>query len=297
MKNILIIVFSGILLLSCNTSNSLSDAYGNFETIEISVAAEGNGKIIALTIEEGSTLKKGQIVGTIDTSQLYHQKKVLRAKRTAIGSKIGNISAQRDVYAEQLKKLLNEIERFKLLVADKAAPQKQLDDLDAEVLITKSKIKSIEAQNIPVFSEIKVIDAQIEQLNDVINKSKIVNPITGTVTSKLAEQGEMIGMGKSIYRIAEMDNMTLRVYVSGEQLPHIKLNQTVEVLIDKDTETNTSLTGTITWISEKAEFTPKIIQTKEERVNLVYAVKVVVTNDGALKMGMPGEVNFTKKAQ
>lgn len=297
MKNIAIIIGASMLLGACDTNNSLSDAYGNFETVEISVSAEGNGKIISLNLEEGSNLKEGQLVGVIDTSQLHHQKKVLQAKRNAIASKMGNISAQRDVYYEQLKKLTSEITRFKTLVADKAVPQKQLDDLEAEALITKSKIKSIEAQNAPVFSEIKVIDAQTEQLNDVINKSKIINPIAGTVTSKLAEQGEMIGMGKTIYRIAQTDNMTLRVYVSGEQLPHIKLGDAVEVLIDNDSETNTSLSGNITWISEKAEFTPKIIQTKEERVNLVYAVKVVVKNDGSLKLGMPGEVNFNKKAQ
>jgi HlyD family secretion protein len=297
MKTIITFFCAGTLFLSCGPNNTLSDAYGNFETVEISVAAEGNGKIIDLNVEEGSNLNKGQLVGAIDTSQLHYQKKVLRAKRSAIASKIGHISAQRDVFEEQLKKLNAEIDRFKLLVADKAAPQKQLDDLEAEALIAKSKIKSIETQNIPVFSEIKVIDAQIEQLNDVIIKSKIINPIAGTVTSKLAEQGEMIGMVKTIYRIAKMDNMILRVYVSGEQLSHIKLNQSVEVLIDNDAETNSSLTGTITWISEKAEFTPKIIQTKEERVNLVYAVKVIVANDGSLKMGMPGEVNFSEIVQ
>jgi len=282
------------LLLSCNIGNDRSDAYGNFEAVEITVAAEGNGKLISLTLEEGQKLNQGEIVGTIDTSQLHYQKNILLAKRAVVASQTGNIIAQRDVYRDQLNKLNSEVKRFTQLVADKAATQKQLDDLEAEVTITKSRIKSVESQNKPIFNEIKVTDAQIAQLDDLISKNKITTPINGLVTSKLIEQGEMITVGKPIYKIADMSNMLLRVYVSGEQLPHIKLGQQVEVLIDKDAESNTSLSGIITWISEKAEFTPKIIQTKKDRVNLVYAVKVAVENDGVLKIGMPGEVNFNK---
>ena len=282
------------LLLSCNIGNDRSDAYGNFEAVEITVAAEGNGKLVSLTIEEGQKRIHGDIAGIIDTSQLYYQKNILLAKRATTASKIGNISAQRDVYRNQLNKLNKEVKRFTQLVADKAATQKQLDDLEAEVTITKSRIKSIESQNLPIFSEIKVTDAQIAQLDDLISKNKITTPINGLVISKLIEQGEMITVGKPIYKIADMSSMLLRVYVSGEQLPHIKLGQQVEVLIDKDAESNTALSGEITWISEKAEFTPKIIQTKKDRVNLVYAVKVAVENDGVLKIGMPGEVNFNK---
>jgi len=294
MKTLIFTLLLSGLLLSCNIGNDRSDAYGNFEAVEITVAAEGNGKLISLTIEEGQKRIHGDIAGIIDTSQLYYQKNILLAKRATTASKIGNISAQRDVYRNQLNKLNKEVKRFTQLVADKAATQKQLDDLEAEVTITKSRIKSIESQNLPIFSEIKVTDAQIAQLDDLISKNKITTPINGLVISKLIEQGEMITVGKPIYKIADMSSMLLRVYVSGEQLPHIKLGQQVEVLIDKDAESNTALSGEITWISEKAEFTPKIIQTKKDRVNLVYAVKVAVENDGVLKIGMPGEVNFNK---
>ena len=294
MKTLIFTLLLSGLLLSCNIGNDRSDAYGNFEAVEITVAAEGNGKLISLTLEEGQKLNQGEIVGTIDTSQLHYQKNILLAKRAVVASQTGNIIAQRDVYRDQLNKLNSEVKRFTQLVADKAATQKQLDDLEAEVTITKSRIKSVESQNKPIFNEIKVTDAQIAQLDDLISKNKITTPINGLVTSKLIEQGEMITVGKPIYKIADMSNMLLRVYVSGEQLPHIKLGQQVEVLIDKDAESNTSLSGIITWISEKAEFTPKIIQTKKDRVNLVYAVKVAVENDGGLKIGMPGEVNFNK---
>ena len=289
------IIYLSIILAfasGCNETNDRADAYGNFETTEITVSAEGNGKLVSLKVEEGDRLKKGQLVGVIDTLQLHYQKQVLNAQRAAVSSKTTNVVAQRDVYTTLLSRLNSEVERFKKLVADKAATQKQLDDLESEVDIAKSKIKSIESQNLPVISEIKAMDAQILQLNDLIAKSKIVNPIDGLVTTKLAEESEMITMGKPVYKVADMSTMILRVYISGDQLPVVKVGQQVEVLIDKDKTENTIHKGKISWISDVAEFTPKIIQTKKDRVNQVYAVKVRVKNDGSLKIGMPGEVNF-----
>jgi HlyD family secretion protein len=178
------------------------------------------------------------------------------------------------------------------LLKDEAATQKQLDDINSQIDVFDKQIKSIEVQNSTVFNELKAMEKQIEQIDDQINRSVLKSPVTGTVLEKYAEQYELAIMGKPIYKIANLSKLELRVYISGSQLNKIKLRQKVNVLIDENAEENKKLKGEITWISEQSEFTPKIIQTKEERVNLVYAVKISVKNDGSLKIGMPGEVLF-----
>ena len=183
-------------------------------------------------------------------------------------------------------------ERIEKLLKDGAATKKQLDDINGRIDLVNSQIASIKTQNVSVISELEVVNTQISQVEESINKCNIKNPIEGIVLEKYAEENEITTFGKPLYKIADMHEMILRVYVSGSQLPQIKIGQEVEVLIDKDAKSNTKFSGIISWISESAEFTPKIIQTKEERVNMVYAVKVKVQNDGSLKIGMPGEVNF-----
>ena len=291
---IFIFLGAGLLLSACGNNKNNSDAYGNFEADEITISAEANGKLTTFNVVEGQTIKEGTVVGTIDTIQLYLKKEQLYAQRASIASRSGNIVSQMDVYITRLKNARVEQQRVANLFASGAATQKQMDDANGAVSVLEREIHSVETQNGSVASDIKSIDAQIDQVKDQLDKSYIVNPADGTVLEKYTEQGEVEVAGKALYKIADLNNMYLRVYVSGTQLPAIKIGQKADVLIDKDDKHNIVLPGTVSWISSSAEFTPKIIQTKEERVNLVYAVKIRLKNDGSLKIGMPGEVNFIK---
>lgn len=283
-----------LVLTSCDNDNDKADAYGNFEATEVTIASEGSGKLVTFTPEEGDQLKKGQVVGYIDTTQLFLKKQQLQASRQAVASKTSNVVAQRDVLQAQLKTLLKEQERIKGLLQDSAATPRQWDDITGQVNVVRQQIRSIETQHAPIINEIKSLDAQIAQLNDQIAKNVIVNPIEGTVLEKFAEPNEITAFAKPLYKIANLSNMTLRAYISGDQLAAIRIGQKVEVHTDATEGGYVQKTGVVTWIASDAEFTPKIIQTKEERVNLVYAVKVTVPNDGQLKIGMPGEVYLMK---
>ena len=295
MKTRYLISIIAIVLASCNGSKDLSDAYGNFEVDEIIVSAEANGKLLLLNAEEGKVINNNQLVAIIDTIDYVLKRKQLKAQKRAISSRIENIQSQIDVQKQQKKNLLIDKKRIEKLLKDGAATQKQLDDINGQIDLIDSQIESIKTQNVAVHAELEVVNTQISQIEESINKCKIKNPIKGIVLEKYAEENEITTFGKPLYKIADMHEMILRVYVSGGQLPKISLGQEVEVLIDKDDKTNQKLKGIISWISESAEFTPKIIQTKEERVNMVYAVKIKVKNDGSLKIGMPGEVNFRTK--
>jgi HlyD family secretion protein len=292
MKTIPILIVIAFLLSACSGKNSKADAYGNFETTEVIVSSEIQGKVINFIVEEGKTYKTGEVVGQIDTIQLILKRDQLIAQRKASAAKISNILSQITVQEEQKRTLLVDKERIEKLLKDNAVPFKQLDDINGKIQVTDKQIASIKTQNASVINELTAMDKQIAQMIDQINRCKIVNPINGTVLDKYIEPFEIAMPGKALYKIADINQMILRVYVSGAQLPSIKVGQKVNVIIDKNAKENQSLEGTISWISSQAEFTPKIIQTKEERVNLVYAVKVSVNNDGKLKIGMPGEVKF-----
>jgi len=281
-----------VLAYSCSDRNNLSDAYGNFEATEILISSESQGKILSFLIEEGLKINAGDTVGYIDTLQYYLQKEQLKSRIDVVQSKMSNIRAQSDVFREQKKTLQVEQERLAKLLEDGAATDQQMDNVVGQIRTIESQITATESQYASVAAEIRSIQTQINQVNDQIRRCFIINPVDGTVLEKYAETYEVTVPGKILYKIADLETMELRIYVSGKQLPHIQLGQTVSVLVDYDEKTNQELTGTISWISEKSEFTPKIIQTKEERVNLVYSVKVQVINDGRLKIGMPGEVNF-----
>ncbi len=289
-----LLITAGVALSSCNGNGNTSDAYGNFEATEMIVSASGNGQIMEFKVEEGQQLKAGEIVGYIDTTQLYLKKLQLIAGRKSIASKTGNIVAQIDVLKQQKEAGLREKARFEKLVDQQAATQKQLDDLNAQLDVVDAQIKAIQTQNATVMSEIESIDSQREQLEDQIQKSIIKNYVDGTVLVKYTEQFELTAMGRPLYKIANLDTMTLRVYVSGTQLPEVKIGEEVKILIDNTESSMDTLGGTVSWIASEAEFTPKTIQTREERVNLVYAVKVKVKNDGRLKIGMPGEIELNK---
>lgn len=281
-----------LFFAACNGSDNRSDAYGNFEAKEIIVSAEAQGKILELNIEEGETLSEGQYVGVIDTIPLSIQREQLMAQKNAVASKLTNIRAQIAVQEEQKSTLKIEKERMENLYNENAATKQQYDDIRGKYDVLVKQIEATKTQISSVTREMQVIDKQIKLLNDQISRAKIINPVNGTVLEKYLEEKEIAVTGKALYKIARLDEIELRVYVSGAQLPSVKLGQKVSVFIDKDKETNQEYEGEVFWISDQAEFTPKIIQTKEERVNMVYAVKIRVKNDGKLKIGMPGEVKF-----
>jgi HlyD family secretion protein len=294
MKKNIIQVLLLVLIAGCSGRDDLSDAYGNFETIEYLISAEGNGKILELDLDEGDVLTAGQVVGFIDTIPLHLQVTQLKAKIKAINAQRSGVRTQIEAQKTQKQTLLVEKKRLENLLKDNAATGKQMDDLNGQLNTLEQQIIATQSSYETIDSEMRAMEAQVKMVKDQLRRNIIVNPMDGTVLEKFAEPYEMAAAGKTLYKIADLKSMILRVYISGNQLAQVKLGQQAEVLIDHGTEDQQSLEGKVTWISDKSEFTPKIIQTKEERVNLVYAVKVEVRNDGRLKIGMPGEVNFPK---
>ena len=292
MKSNYLFLFVAFLLASCSHNDDRSDAYGNFEVDDVMVSAESSGKLLLFNAEEGKKMAANELVAVIDTTDLVLKRDQLIAQQRAVSSKIENIRSQIEVQKQQLANINTDKDRIEKLLKDGAATQKQLDDINGQIEVVNRQIGSTNTQFATVQSELEVYNSQIAQVNESIRKCTIYNPSEGIVLEKFAEPSEITSFGRPLYKIANMDEMILRVYVSGDQLSQIKLSQQVEVFIDQDKTTKRKLTGTVSWVSETAEFTPKIIQTKEERVNMVYAVKVRVKNDGSLKIGMPGEVNF-----
>ncbi|HRZ75151.1 MAG TPA: HlyD family efflux transporter periplasmic adaptor subunit [Flavobacterium sp.] len=284
-----LVLLSLTVLFSCNGNDEKADGYGNFEATEVTISAEANGKIEFLNLEEGDLLTPKTQVGLIDTMQLYFAKQQLIASKNTVYSKSANVLSQQKVLQEQLKTMQIEKNRIHNMFAENAATKRQVDEIDGRVNVLQEQMKSVETQNAPIINEIESLEVQIKKMNDQIQKCKIVNPIKGTVLVKYAEPNEVTSFGKPLYKIADISEMTLRVYISERQLASVKIGQKVNVKIDSSKDSK-SYSGTISWIAAEAEFTPKIVQTKEERVNLVYAVKVLVKNDGSLKIGMPGEL-------
>jgi HlyD family secretion protein len=278
-----------LVAAACNRDGSEFDATGNFEADEIIISAEATGKIIQLNVEEGNQLKSQTAVGLIDTTQLHLRKMQLEYSIRAVQAKQPNATIQLAAITEQIETAKREKKRVENLL-------KQLDDLNAQLdLLQRQYAATQSTLNITkqsLQSETLPLKAQLEQVQDQINKSQIINPIDGTVLSLYAKKNEVVNPGKALYKIADLSTIILRAYISGSQLSQIKLGQPVTVLVDAPEGKYKEYTGTISWVSDKAEFTPKTIQTKEERANLVYAVKINVRNDGYLKLGMYGEVKF-----
>jgi len=284
-----------VLITACSENDDKSDAYGNFEATEVVISAEAQGVLQEFIIEEGEELKSGRVIGLIDTINLSLKREQLLAGKKAILSRIVNINSQVAVQEQQRENIIIEKNRIERLLKDGAATRKQMDDVMASLRLINSQVKSLETQKTLIKDEAKTIDVQIAQVEENIKKCYLVNPVEGTVLTKIVEEKEIVSIGKPMYIIADLSKLELKAYISGSQLPHIRIGQEVEVLIDYDVKSNQKMTGVVSWISQQAEFTPKIIQTKEERVNLVYAVKILVKNDGSIKIGMPGEVNFMPK--
>lgn len=304
------VVMAAALLTACNGNKALHDASGTFEVDEVIVSSELTGTLLTFDITEGDSIPKGKVIGTIDAENLSLQKDQVKASIEALKEKTADLAPQvkllqdqLTVQQSQLDRLLREKQRTENLLKQDAATGKQLDDMNAEIDVVKKQMavtqqqinvqrSNIGTQNRSILSEGKPLEKRVAQLDDQLKRAGISNPINGTVITKYAEAGEMTAVGKALYKIADLSTMTLRAYITGTQLSQVKLNQQVKVLIDNGANAYREYPGVITWISDKAEFTPKTIQTKEERANLVYAVKIKVKNDGFIKIGMYGEVKL-----
>lgn len=308
-------IFTGAVLLmllatACNKGAHHFDASGTFEAEETVVSAEMGGRIRMLNVEEGAQLAKDSVVGTVDADNISIQKEQVEAsiqslseKTADAGPQVQLLENQLAVQETQINTLQREKQRIENLLKADAATGKQLDDINAQLEVARKQVNvtrqqinvqrsNIATQNRSILSESRPLSKRVEQLGDQLKRAAIINPVNGTVTTKYAAQGEITAPGKALYKIADLGTLTLRAYFNGTQLPQIKLGQNVTVMVDDGKDKYRELPGTITWISDKAEFTPKTIQTKEERANLVYAAKIKVKNDGYLKMGMYGEVKL-----
>jgi HlyD family secretion protein len=286
------------LLLACNNNDGLKDASGVFEATEIIVSSEANGKILEFHISEGEHLQKQKIVGLVDTTQLHLSKLQLLANKKSILAQKPDIKTQIEATEREIEKQEFEKKRLENLLEGDVATQKQLDDINALLEILRAKLKSQKSSLSNSVNSInaqsETIDVQVAKLEDQLEKSKITSPITGTVLVKYAEEGEITAMGKPLFKIADIENMILRVYVTSDQLAQLKIGQKVKVLAEFGETENRAYEGKVTWISDKSEFTPKTVQTQDERANLVYAVKVAVPNDDYLKIGMYGGIKFSE---
>lgn len=287
---------TAFLLFACSGNNRQYDASGVFETTEVTVSANGNGEIMRFDVKEGDLLKAGQVVGYLDTVQLYLKSMELSGNLEVINSRRYDVSRQTASVKQEIATQKREKKRFENLVKDDAANRKQLDDINAQIAFLErqlaAQIETLENGNRGVDGQIRMLEAQKAQLEDQIDKCVITSPIDGTVLSKYAEQGELATQGRSLFKIGDLNNMYLRVYITAGQLSSLKLGQEVKVYADEGEKDRREYRGIISWISDKAEFTPKTIQTRDERANLVYAVKVAVKNDGFIKNGMYGDIKI-----
>jgi HlyD family secretion protein len=297
MKNKWILLMALVGFSACENDAAQSDAYGNFEADEVLVSSEGSGKIMDLDLEEGDKIEKNKLVGYVDTIQLHLRKAQLQASIQTLSSKTQDVQSQLNVLKERKANLERELSRFTKLLEAKAATAKQVEDLKGELQVIDQQIQATRTQmnntNKGILSESDPIGIQIEQIEDQIRKHLIVNPIEGIVLETYAEPHELTSYGKPVYKIANLDQIYLKAYISGAQLHKVRLGQDVKVLIDEGEDQLKTYSGKVSWIASEAEFTPKVIQTRDERVNLVYGIKILVQNDGAIKIGMPGEVNFS----
>ncbi|MFC2119198.1 HlyD family secretion protein [Bacteroidota bacterium] len=290
-KYLIIFLTLTTISISCSSDNDKPDAYGNFEALETFVSAEANGRILELNIVEGQDLEAGDTVGFIDASGLNLQLEQLIAKKAAVSANVSNVNAQIELQKEQKRIFLIEKTRVENMLESGAATAKNLDDLNGKISLIEKQITSIRTQYNKISKELITIDKQADIIKDQISRCIIKSPIKGSVLQKYSMAHEMTVMGKTLFKISDLSYLNLRAYITGNQLGIVKLGQEVKVMTD-NIDGLIETTGEIIWISPKAEFTPKIIQTKEERVNLVYAMKIRVKNDGSLKIGMPGEVRF-----
>ena len=285
-----------VSLVACEGGSGDYDASGVFETTEVTVSARGTGEIMRFDIEEGHQVEVGQAVGYIDTIQLHLKKEELLGNLMSTDSRRYNVSRQIASLRQEIATQKRERLRYENLVREKAANQKQLDDINSGLAVLEKRlaaqVETLENSNRSVSGEVLMLEARIAQIEDQIAKCVITSPVRGTVLSKYAEQGELAAQGRSLFKVGDLSDMYLRVYITAPQLTTLKVGQQVKVYADEGEDGRREYMGTVSWISDKAEFTPKTIQTRDERANLVYAVKVAVKNDGYIKKGMYGEMKL-----
>lgn len=292
----LCLALAAAVLGACGDKDVDYDASGVFEVTEVIVSAQGTGEILALGVEEGQTVGQGERLGLIDTLQLSLRKRQLMASLSATDSRKLSESRQIASLRQQIENLSSERKRFASLFNDKAATQKQVDDIDHQIRVLQRQLAATQEQigssNSSLTGQSGSIVAQIAQIDDQIWRSVVSSPISGTVLTKYMERGEYAAVGKPLFKVGDVDNMKLRAYITAGQLTSLRLGQQVTVYADQGEKGRKAYKGRVEWISDKAEFTPKTIQTRDERANLVYAVKIGVDNDGLIKAGMYGDVKF-----
>ncbi len=296
MKKIMILATGLAVLASCGQKDVDYDASGVFETTEVLVSARGTGEIVALNIEEGQQVKAGEELGRLDVTQLKLKKDQLRSGKSAATSRKLNTAQQVASINQQIQNLQREKKRFEALLKDGAATRKQVDDLGYQIAVLHHQLAAVGEQvstaNTSIDGQSAGFDAQIGQVDDMLRQAIITSPIDGVVLSKYAEQGEFAALGRALFKVANVSQMRLRAYITADLLTNVKIGQKVKVYADQGEKGRKEYEGTVSWISSEAEFTPKTIQTRDERSNLVYAVKVDVKNDGIIKRGMYGDVKF-----
>jgi HlyD family secretion protein len=292
MKTRSLIIILTVILAGCKNGADQADAYGNFEATEVIISSETSGRILKFEAMEGSEIDKGSEIALIDTTLFNLQKAEINAGMTSVRTRISTISAQNDILNQQIDNLNVNIKRIENMLKDDAATKKQYDDLTGQVAVLQKQIAANNTQKASIAAELSVYESRRATLDEQVTRSSVRSPIKGTIIEKYSEAGEMTAAGKPLVKVADLSLMKLKVYISGAQLGGIKLGQECTVRVDDGKKGYMSFPGTISYISGKAEFTPKIIQTKEERVTLVYAVTIDVKNDGTMKSGMPGEAIF-----
>lgn len=295
-KTIVYLFIASIGLASCKSGKNNSDASGTFEVNEILVSSEVNGQIIALTKDEGEKVSANEVIAYIDSTQLYLKKLQLIAQKKSLMSRLPSISVQTAAIKAQLKSALKDQSRMHVLLQSGAVTQKQVDDADTYVEQLNKQLAANESNlNInsqSIMADEEPIEYQIQQINDQIKKCCIKSPIDGNILIKYMEKSELAVNGKAIYKLGDLSQLYLRAYISGDQLKDIRIGQSVKISADYGKNISKEYSGIVQWISDQSEFTPKTIQTNDERANLVYAIKIAVKNDGQLKSGMYGEVKF-----
>lgn len=291
-----IVLAAVMILAACTSNNGGYDAEGFFESDEITVSAETNGRILQFDVREGDVVEPGQVLGLIDSTQLYLSLCQLNETSRSLDSSSPDVSVQLSVLKKQLAKSKTERERVGRLVADGAAPKKNLEDIDSQIEILKAQIKAQESALTKSTSSIDAQGSSLEyqklQILDQLSKCYISSPAGGTILSKYMNAGEFASAGRPLFKVADLEHLRLKVYVQSSQLSKIQLGQQVKVFADFGGDNVKEYSGTISWISSKSEFTPKFVQTSDERENLVYAVKVDVLNDGFIKLGMYGGIRY-----
>ena len=296
MKRIIALASAALILCACSDREKDYDATGTFEATETTMFAEQSGALLSFDISEGDGIAQGQEVGLVDTTQLWLKIRQLAATRDVFQNQKPDVGKQIAATRQQLAKARTEQQRYQELVADGAAPAKMLDDATSQVQVLQrqldAQVSTLHTQLSTLNSQQAATDVQVSQLQDQLRKCHVVAPVAGTVLEKYVERGEFVAVGKPLLKVADMDNLFLRAYVTSAQLQNIRLGQQARVFADYGNGHKKEYEGTVSWISSRAEFTPKTILTDDERADLVYAVKVTIRNDGYAKIGMYGEVRF-----